>query len=363
MIRIERYLLVVMLGSLAACNEMQYYKQSAQGHLNILNQAQDIRQLLADEQLDAAVRDKLLLVVQAREFAGDALDLSFNNSYTQYVDLNRDYVVKNLYAAEEFSTQLHSWCYPVIGCANYRGYFDLAMLQRYRGQLASEGYDTYMAHVTAYSTLGWFDDPVLNTFIELPDYRVVGLIFHELAHQQMYTNGDTSFNESFATAVEQAGLAQFYSTGDDENQLGSYLSYRKRIMALVSLATQAREELDRIYQQPLSEASKRKHKERVLKRLERQYARLTKSGATSSASVPPVTFNNARLGAMAAYHQYVPAFLNILESHNRNFPQFYLHARRLGELAPEERARCLLLWDENERSSNAQIPAMCQALD
>jgi predicted aminopeptidase len=163
--RIKECFLIALLGFLAACNEMQYYTQSVQGHLNIMNQAQDIEQLLADDQLDAEVRDKLLLVVQAREFAGEALDLSFNNSYSQYVDLNRDYVVKNLYAAEEFSTQLYSWCYPVIGCANYRGYFDLAMLRRYRGQLNQEGYDTYVGQVTAYSTLGWFDDPVLNTFV------------------------------------------------------------------------------------------------------------------------------------------------------------------------------------------------------
>lgn len=340
---------------------MQYYKQSVQGQLDIVNQAQSIGQLLADDQLDGALRDKLLLVVQAREFAGDALALSFNDSYTRYVDLNRGYVVQNLYAAEEFSTQLYTWCYPVIGCANYRGYFDIAMLQDYRSQLGREGYDTYVAHVTAYSTLGWFDDPVLNTFVELPDYRLVGLMFHELAHQQMYTNDDTSFNESFATAVEQAGLEQFYAAGDDENQLGNYHSYRKRTAELVSLATQARAELENLYQQPFAEDTKRQNKARVLERLEHQYAGLTQRPAAISGSASPVVFNNARLGAMAAYHQYVPAFLNLLQSHNRNFPQFYAHARKLSELAPELREQCLLLWGEDERSPGSQIPTPCQA--
>ena len=361
--RIERIFLLALLVFLTACNEMQYYTQSVQGHLDIINQAQDIEQLLADDQLDTAVREKLLLVVQAREFAGEVLALSFNNSYSQYVDLNRDYVVQNLYAAEEFSTQLYTWCYPVIGCANYRGYFDLAMLERYRVQLGREGYDTYIAHVTAYSTLGWFDDPVLNTFVELPDYRLVGLIFHELAHQQMYTNDDTAFNESFATAVEQAGLQRFYATGDDENQLGNYRSYRKRITALISLATQAKEELESLYQQPLSEAAKRQHKERVLGRLEGEYSVLIKRPVDESGSVSPVVFNNARLGAMAAYHQYVPAFLNLLENHNRNFAQFYSHVRKLSELAPEQREQCLLLWGEDERPDNAQIPAICRTPD
>lgn len=350
-----------MLGLLTACNEMQYYAQSVQGQLDILSETQDIELLLADDTLDEAVRGKLLLVIQARKFASDTLDLSFNKSYTEYVDLNRSYVVKNLYAAEEFSTQLHTWCYPVIGCANYRGYFDTPMLERYRGEMDETGYDTYVGNVTAYSTLGWFDDPVLNTFVGLPDYRLAGLVFHELAHQQIYTNGDTAFNESFATSVEQAGLEQFYAAGDDANQLGNYRLYRKRMSELVAMAAQAREELESIYRQPLSDVNKRQDKARVIAQLEHQYTALTKSWAGSTYAASSIVFNNARLGAMAAYHQYVPAFLNILLSHNQRFPEFYSHVRKLSELAPEKREQCLLLWDESARSVNTKIPAMCRA--
>jgi predicted aminopeptidase len=358
---IETCFLIAILSLLAACNEMQYYAQSVQGQLDILSQTQDIELLLADDKLDEEVRGKLLLVLQARKFAGDALDLSFNKSYTEYADLNRSYVVKNLYAAEEFSTQLYSWCYPVIGCANYRGYFDTPMLERYRGDMDETGYDTYVGNVTAYSTLGWFDDPVLNTFVGLPDYRLAGLVFHELAHQQIYTNGDTAFNESFATTVEQAGLEQFYAAGDDANQLGNYRLYRKRMSELVTLAAQAREELESLYRLPLSDVNKRQDKARVIEQLEYQYAALTKSwtGSTYAASSP--VFNNARLGAMAAYHQYVPAFLNILLSHNQSFPQFYSHVRKLSELAPEKREQCLLLWDETARIVSTPMPAMCEA--
>ena len=340
---------------------MQYYTQSVQGQLDLLEKSQDIKQLLAGDSLNADVRSKLLLVLQAREFAGDVLDLSFNQSYTEYADLNRNYVVENLYAAEEFSTQLYSWCYPVIGCANYRGYFDIAMLTRYRAELDAQGYDTYVGQVTAYSTLGWFNDPVLNTFLGLPDYRLVGLIFHELAHQQIYANGDTSFNESFATAVEQAGLEQFYAAGDDADQLGNYRLYRKRMNTLVSMATLAREELEAIYRQPLSESSKRQQKAQVLARIERRFAELMKGQATNSAPVTPVVFNNARLGAMAAYHQYVPAFLEILASHKQNFVKFYSHVQKLSHLTPEEREQCLLLWDEKTRSASTHISTDCQA--
>ncbi|MCB1689232.1 MAG: aminopeptidase [Halioglobus sp.] len=352
-------LLLAAVALLSACNEMQYYSQSVRGHLYVLDQAQDIEQLLAEGKLDAAVRDKLVLVTQAREFAGERLALSFNDSYTQYVDLQRDYVVQNLYAAPEFSTQLYSWCYPVIGCANYRGYFDTAMLQRYRDELEKQGYETYVAHVTAYSTLGWFPDPVLNTFVALPDYRLVGLVFHELAHQQLYIDGDTAFNESFATAVEQAGLEQFYASGNDADQLVQYRAYRARVNALVRLAAEGREALDSIYQQPVTEEEKRQQKAEVIERLDRRYAALTNSAASSPSTAPSAIFNNARLGAMAAYHQYVPAFLHILASHNRNFPAFYAHVSALGELAPEKREQCLLLWAEAGESATTQMPTWC----
>ncbi len=358
---ITRYLLVPILALLSACNEMQYYVQSARGHLHVLNQAQDIGQLLADDTLDAGVRAKLELVLRARAFAGAQLALSFNDSYTRYVDLNRAYVVQNLYAAEEFSTQLHAWCYPVIGCANYRGYFDAAMLQRYRAELVHQGYDTYVAPVTAYSTLGWFDDPVLNTFIALPDYRLVGLVFHELAHQQSYVEGDTAFNESFATAVEQAGLEAFYATGNDANQWVAYRRYRERVDAVLRLAAQGRDELDSLYRQPLPAEEMRRHKERVLERLDRRYRALLKRPAAHPDHLSADVFNNARLGAMAAYNQYVPAFLELLRSHDHDFPRFYAHVAALGKLAADEREQCLQLWAEKAHVADTQMPASCRA--
>jgi predicted aminopeptidase len=359
-VSIVKACLIVLLGLLVACNEMQYYQQSVQGHLDIIGQATDIEQLLADDSLNPQVREKLLLVLQARAFAVATLQLSVNDSYTEYVDLKRGYVVENLYAAEEFSTQLVTWCYPVIGCASYRGYFDAAMLQRYRDELIEQGYDTYVGHVTAYSTLGWFDDPVLNTFIALPDYRLVGLIFHELAHQQLYIDDDTVFNESFATAVEQAGMEMFYAAGDDANQLSNYRAYRHRVNTLVAMAAQARQELQDIYQQPLSLQSKRQAKARVLGELDRQYALMTGKSGTGSHTPVPVEFNNARLGAMGAYHQQVPAFLQILASHERDFAQFYAHVARLGRLAADERGRCLDLWGEKANASDTVIPTLCR---
>ena len=184
---------------LTACSTTRYYYQIAHGHLSLLASAEPIDKML--DTADPEVAAALELVQRARAFAGSELGLSFNDSYTSYVDLDRDYVVQNLYAAPEFSTELYSWCYWIIGCANYRGFFDGDMLQKERDHFAEQGFDTYISTVTAYSTLGWFDDPVLSTFIDLPEYRLVGLVIHELAHQQPAAVGKLCFNRSRRAAM------------------------------------------------------------------------------------------------------------------------------------------------------------------
>ncbi|MFT4521065.1 MAG: putative aminopeptidase, partial [Halioglobus sp.] len=256
----RNYLLVSMLSFLVGCGEVRYYAQSVSGHFDVLSRSEEIQHLIDEGLLATETSAKLQLVLKSREFATSILQLSINDSYTYYADLSRDYVVQNLFAAEEFSTELYSWCYPVIGCANYRGYFDQKMLNKDHDNLKSENYDTYVSKVTAYSTLGWFSDPVLNTFIALPEYRLVGLIFHELAHQQIYIQDDTNFNESFATAVAQAGLEQFYAQSDDANQLVRYREDQQLQNALIDIAVLARNKLDEIYQQSLPENTKRQQK-------------------------------------------------------------------------------------------------------
>ena len=342
---------------------MHYYMQSAKGHLDILNDSQNIEELIANNNLDTDIHNKLALILQVREFAANTLYLSFNDSYTSYVNLNRDYAVNNLFAAEEFSTQLYSWCYPVIGCANYRGYFDEQMLLEYRDDLNSQDYDTYVVKVAAYSTLGWFEDPVLSNFLDWPEYRLVGLIFHELAHQQLYINDDTFFNESFAMAVEQAGLEQWYSGRKNSDQLEKYRENQKRNDTVITLASLARTDLNELYQQPVPDTSKRQQKEKIIQHLQQQYALLAENwGNKSNVDVlHNGEINNASLGIMAAYHKFVPAFLSILKSHNNDFQSFYSHVYRLSELTADNRQQCLLAWAKNSLSESKTIPLMCQA--
>lgn len=360
---IRSLLVLTLCAVVSGCVDFQYYRQSVQGHLQIVRQTQDIQDLLAGGALDSQLEQKLQLVLRARTYAAETLHLSFNDSFSQYADLHRDYVVQNLYAAPEFSTELYSWCYPVIGCADYRGFFDGQMLEDLEQDLDSQGYDTYISDVTAYSTLGWFADPVLNTFVTLEDYQLVALVFHELAHQQLYVNGDTFFNESFAMAVAQAGIELFYANEHEADELQAFLKNQQDVSARVELAVQTREKLAQIYQQPLSDTRKRKQKQDILQNLSERYLALSnKHLPTTDEELPPrFKFNNARLGAVAAYHKYVPVFQNMLATHDGDFVAFYAHVALLGQLADEERTMCLAAWSLPQVTPGTQVPQGCLA--
>jgi len=333
---------------LTACSTTRYYYQIAHGHLSLLASAEPIDKVL--DTADPEVAAALELVQRARAFAGSELGLSFNNSYTSYVDLDRDYVVQNLYAAPEFSTELYSWCYWIIGCANYRGFFDGDMLERERDRFAAEGFDTYISTVTAYSTLGWFDDPVLSTFIDLPEYRLVGLVIHELAHQQLYVEGDTFFNESFAMTVERAGLERFY--GSETAQLEAYREYLNRVNTFTDLAIDTRAALETLYQQRIAAGEMQRRKAELLARAVEDYRSLT--GRDN------VVFNNASLGAVAAYNKYVGAFEAMLGALDGSLPHLYALAEQLGNLPPVEREDCLSSWLASGQEDTAGVPVSCQ---
>lgn len=335
---------------LAACSTTRYYYQIVHGHLSLLASAEPVENVLAGAAPEVSAA--LELVQRVRAFANKDLGLSFNDSYTTYVELGRDYVVQNLYVAPEFSTELHGWCYWIIGCANYRGFFDEELLQNQRDSFAQSGFDTYVSPVTAYSTLGWFDDPVLSTFVELPDYRLVGLVIHELAHQQLYVEGDTFFNESFAMAVERAGLARFYQdTG--AQQLADYHHYLERVAAFTHLAIGTRTALEALYRQRIALPEMRRRKAGLLAAATREYGELT--------GRKDAVFNNASLGAVAAYNKYVVAFEAMLAAGEGDLPGFYAHARRLAELEPLARQACLELWLEPGVGEPAELPAQCNA--
>lgn len=199
-------LVALFCTTLVACESISYYSQAVNGQLFLLRHRQDIQDLIDDAATPVELGDKLAVVLSIREFAEQSLGLPVQGNFATYVDLQRQFVVWNVFATPEFSMGPVTWCYPIAGCVSYRGYFDESDARTFADKTRQDGFDVYVGGVAAYSTLGWFDDSLLNTVIGREDYQLASLIFHELAHQQVYVKGDTDFNESFATAVEREGL-------------------------------------------------------------------------------------------------------------------------------------------------------------
>ncbi len=335
---------LALLGLIVSgCAQLSYYRQSAGGQMDIVQRRQAIDALIADERRDAPLRERLEHVREMRAFAIDELGLPDTGSYTQYADLGRDYAVLALYAAPAFSTELKTWCYPVVGCAAYRGYFDRAMLERYAQALKQQNYDVYIAAVPAYSTLGWFDDPLLNTVLDWPEPQVAGLIFHELAHQQLYVEGDTAFNESFATAVERAGVERWLQVHDGPAAVQRYRRRWEERGQVVQLIAEARRDLQQLYARGVSPADMGLAKQQRLDRLRQQYGELRRSFSADPGFDAWFAgeLNNARLGSVAAYNEYVDAFLALLAEQHNDFRAFYARAAQMGALPQQQRQQSL----------------------
>lgn len=338
--------LVALALMAAGCSELRYYRQSAGGQFDITQRRQPIATLIADDSRAAGLRARLAQVQDIRAFAIAQLGLPDTGSYTQYADLDRDYAVLALYAAPEFSTELKSWCYPVLGCASYRGYFDRALLAADARRLQQRGYEIYVAAVPAYSTLGWFDDPVLNTVLDWSDPQLAGLIFHELAHQQLYVKGDTVFNESFATAVERAGVERWLDAHGNAAELARYRQYWHHREQVVALILKARVDLQTLYAQELPEPQQRRAKRERLQALRGQYRAFRQALDTDPGFDGWFAgeLNNAQLGSVAAYHTHVEAFLAILAARDGNLRGLYTEAARLAGMDARQREQHLAAW-------------------
>lgn len=332
--------------ALAGCGSLSYYSESVGGHLAILHAARPIDDWLSDPAAPLALKARLTEVERIRAFASSDLGLPNNASYRSYADLKRRYVVWNVFAAPALSLELKTWCFPVAGCVTYRGYFEESKARTYAQGLSEEGLDVAVAGVPAYSTLGWTADPVLSTFIDYPEGEVARLIFHELAHQLIYLEGDSTFNESYASTVEQVGVERWLQAQGDAAMRERYERFAGRQRAFQNLLGQARARLEGIYASASSDAEKHSGKELVLRQLREAYEREKASpdsalyGFSGYDAYFAQDLNNAHLAAIATYTQRVPAFVKLLDEEGGDLPRFYEAVRRLAHLpAPEREAR------------------------
>jgi predicted aminopeptidase len=334
-----RILLLAALGSVLCGCGTAYVAQAAKGQLQILTERRPIAKVIADPDTDPALRRRLATVREAREFASSELGLPNNKSYTSYADLGREFVVWSVVATTEFSVDPLEWCFPVVGCVEYRGYFREASAEKFAARLRDDGYDTIIGGVPAYSTLGKFNDPILNTMMGYGDDELASILFHELSHQLVYIPDDSSFNEAFAVAVEREGLARWLRKHGREADLGKYVTRRERQAASIGIVRKYRDELAALYREPLPPAEMRARKADAFARLRDEVRDLDarhglKSRFAEELAGPP---NNARLASFATYFDCVPGFERLLAAHDHDLGRFYEAVRALAKLPREER--------------------------
>jgi predicted aminopeptidase len=328
---------------LCSCESASYYSQAVAGHVRLMLAQRPIVELLEAPGTSPAFREKLSYVLALREFAQRELLLPVGDAYLGYVDLHRSHVVWNVFAAPELSLEPKTWCYPVVGCAPYRGYFARSDAESCAAGLSRDGFDVFVAGALAYSTLGWFDDPVLSTFLQLDHARLSALIFHELAHRMLYVAGDTSFNESFATAVEEEGLRRWAAASQAPDLLAEYARGQKLREGFIAMVSGSKSELQAVYAGDFSVEAKRARKAAI-------FAALLRDFEAEKHELPAMAtyeqwfasgLNNAGLAAIAVYHDLVPAFQRILSRSHGDLAAFYQECRRLSRLPSPERQQHL----------------------
>ena len=344
--------------AMSGCQTLSFYGQAIKGQYGIMAHQQRIEKLLADPQTPGPLRAKLQLVQSLRAFAAKDLKLPVDGHYQRYVDVHRPFVVWNVEAAPEFSLEPKAWWYPLVGRLEYRGYFAERSARNYAARLQKKGYDVYVGGVTAYSTLGWFKDPVLNTFVFDAEPDLAETIFHELGHQRVFASGDTDFNEAFATTVGQEGARRWLRAKGDRAAADKYQAQLRRTKQFAHLLMRTRGQLEALYGDMRTEEGKvkavktqraippeqlRREKQDLIGRLQREYAQLKSQwgGDTEYDEWFARPVNNAQLNSVAAYYDLVPGFERLLQQNGGDLAKFYEAADRLAREPKAERDRWL----------------------
>jgi predicted aminopeptidase len=352
-------ILALALLGVSGCQTISFYGQAIRGEYQLLAHRRSIEDVLADPKAPANLKDQLRLLQNLLAFANSDLKLPVDGHYKKYVDIHRRYVVWNVEAAAEFSLEPKSWWYPLVGTLEYRGYFSERRARVYAARLEKKGYDVYMGGVEAYSTLGWFKDPVLNTFIFEPGPDLAELIFHELGHQEVFARGDEDFNEAFATSVGEEGSRRWLQANQDVKGRETYLAELRRNQQFVHLIQETRLKLMSVYGDERTEGGRikssrknadvpkeqlRREKEALLKELQERYAKLKTEwgGDTEYDAWFARHVNNAHLNSVAAYYDLLPGFEHLLAMNGGDLEKFYQAVERLAQMPKKTRHEFLM---------------------
>ena len=326
---------MVFLLLVGGCESLSYYAQSVNGHLSLMAERTDIDSLLSDLDTDASLREKLARVHAIREFASAELGLPDNDSYRTYVDVGSAYVVWNVVAAPEFSLQPETWCFLVVGCLSYRGYYQRSAADNFAEPYRERGYDVYVGGSQAYSTLGWFDDPLLSTMLGHTEAQLAAVVFHELAHQVLYIDDDTAFNEAFAVVIEREGVARWLVQHSDQGALEAFTVSQARNRHFIEILLAGRSRLKILYEEDLPPAVMRERKRSILASVKEHYE--ASDAGEEYAGWFHTEINNAKLALVATYWVWVPAFQHILGEHGGDLESFYAAVEQLSLHPASER--------------------------
>ncbi len=336
---VGRVLALVLLVSLTGCGQAGYYLQAAKGQYLIIANRQPVEAILSSPETPEPLRKQLALAKQMRQFAVDRLQLDNNRSYTHYTDTGRPYVVWNVVATPAYDLSPKTWCFPIAGCVSYKGYFEEAKARSAGDALRAKGLDVTIYGVRAYSTLGWFDDPLLNTFIHASEPGLAAVIFHELAHQWLYVEHDSAFSEAFATAVEIALVTEWLERYGDPETVPIQLERRRRQAEITKMILQYRTRLVEAYRRPDRESLK----PALFAQMKQQYKKWAARGQGTLFYdwwfQRPL--NNADLASVATYHHLVPAFQKLLQQAGGDYSAFRAEVGRLATLPTSERKAVL----------------------
>jgi predicted aminopeptidase len=325
----------VMVLAFSGCQTIRFYSQAVSGQYEILAHQEPIDELIRNPSTDSKLKAQLELVLRIRDFAAQELKLRPDGSYLKYADLHRPFVVWNVNIAPPLSLEPKTWWFPIVGSASYRGYFNEDRARSYAAIWEKRGWDTYVSDVTTYSTLGWFRDPLLNTFIFDSEADLADTIFHELTHERIFIAGDTDFNEALATMVAQVGVRRWFQASPNARGYEQYEEGLRHDNDFVKLVIATRDELQKVYDDAgLTQAAKLQRKTDIILNMRGDYIGLKKTWGVSKSGYDdwfdgPI--NNAKLNTVAAYYDLVPDFQAVLRAQDGDLEKFYKAVERLGK--------------------------------
>ena len=329
--------------SISSCSTLAYYRQSISGHLQMVNQTRDIDTLLASDETPTELKQRLRRLLDIRSFASQVLLLPDNGSYRSYADIGRKYIVWNVFATPALSLQPAQSCFLFVGCLSYRGYFHREDAADYAKQLEDQGLDVYLGGVSAYSTLGWFDDPLLNGMLDRSDSELARLLFHELAHQHLYIKDDSEFNEAYADSVALIGLAIWHQEPENMTESREFNAILKRENEFTHLVLSYRAQLLQLFASELDDETKLQQKQQLYKQLRQEYQELKTSwgGVGDYDAWFANKLNNAKILAVSTYRHLLPLFRDTYEYLDRDLTEFYSRVRKISACDVDKRRELL----------------------